>query len=63
LYQVILRRENAARERGDRDEVIEGYNEKSENADELARRNGRFERVEDAKAQKGDLWSGYRYTL
>lgn len=29
----------------------------------LSRRNGRFATVEDAKKEKGDKWSGYRYIL
>jgi hypothetical protein len=54
-YQTLLRRENGARDRGERDEVI---GEKA--GDE---RNGRFASVAEAKARKGDGWSGYRYTL
>lgn len=57
LYLYLLKAENARRERGERDEIIgdesgEGKNEK----------NGRFATVEDAKREKGDTWSGYRYT-
>jgi len=65
-YSVFLRRENAARDRGERDEVIEGVlreNEKAEEREERARRNGRFTSVEEAKREKGDRWSGYRYIL
>jgi hypothetical protein len=56
LYHILLRRENARRERGERDEIIgddsaEGKNEK----------NGRFASVAEAKREKGDSWSGYRY--
>lgn len=29
----------------------------------LTRLNGRFATVEDAKKEKGDKWSGYRYVL
>lgn len=29
----------------------------------LAELNGRFATVEDAKREKGDRWSGYRYML
>lgn len=46
------------RNRGERDEIIgdgpsDGKNEK----------NGRFATLEEAKREKGDEWSGYRYTL
>ncbi|EIM86762.1 MFS general substrate transporter [Stereum hirsutum FP-91666 SS1] len=61
-YYFFLRRENARRDRGEREEVIEG--KESEAArEERARRNGRFESVEAARTEKGDDWSGYRYTL
>ena len=65
-YYVFLRRENAARDRGMRDEVIEGVfreNEGSEEREARAQRNGRFVSVEEAKREKGDRWSGYRYIL
>ena len=65
-YYVFLRRENAARDRGERDEVIEGIlkeNEEVEAREDRARRNGRFTSVEEAKREKGDQWSGYRYIL
>ncbi|KAF8269706.1 MFS general substrate transporter [Lactarius quietus] len=65
-YYMFLRRENAARDRGDRDEVIEGIfteNEDGQEREERAGRNGRFARIEDAKREKGDRWSGYRYIL
>jgi len=58
IYYFLLKAENARRDRGERDEIIgdesgAGKNEK----------NGRFATVDDAKREKGDLWSGYRYTL
>lgn len=74
-YYFLLRRENARRDRGEREEVIEGVylermgadggTEKESEAarEERARRNGRFESVEAARTEKGDDWSGYRYTL
>lgn len=58
LFYVLLKRENARRERGDRDEVIDGVDNKF--ADE---RNGRYESIEAARREKGDQWSGFRYTL
>ncbi|KAK0202557.1 major facilitator superfamily domain-containing protein [Desarmillaria ectypa] len=53
----LLDRENKKRDRGERDEIIGELtmigNEK----------NGRFATISDAKTEKGDKWSGYRYTL
>ncbi|KAI0067785.1 MFS general substrate transporter [Artomyces pyxidatus] len=57
-YMLVLRRENEARERGDRDEVIEGVDNKRADA-----RNGVYASVEHARRDKGDAWSGFRYTL
>lgn len=57
-YIVLLKRENAKRERGERDEIIVGANDDQEHL----RKNGTFDSVEDAKREKGDQWSGYRYT-
>ncbi|KAJ3893461.1 MFS general substrate transporter [Lentinula edodes] len=54
-FLVLLKRENAKRERGERNEII--GDEKSSGHD------GRYETVADAKADKGDEWSGYRYTI
>jgi len=56
LFRFLLKRENARRDRGERDEIIEGR----EGGFEV---NGRFASVDDARREKGDLWSGYRYTL
>ncbi|KAH7874115.1 MFS general substrate transporter [Lentinula edodes] len=56
-FLVLLKRENAKRERGERNEII--GDEKS-SGHEI---NGRYETVADAKADKGDEWSGYRYTI
>ncbi|KXN84250.1 hypothetical protein AN958_12823 [Leucoagaricus sp. SymC.cos] len=56
----FLNRENKARERGERDEVIGEIGE----GDEIrAKKNGYFASVSEAKREKGDSWSGYRYTL
>jgi len=54
----LLRKENARRERGERDEIIEDQIETHIPENE---KNGRYATVEDAKREKGDLWSGYRY--
>jgi len=53
-YIVFLRRENNARDRGERDEVIGDLGDP---------KNGRYGNVEDARREKGDMWSGFRYTL
>lgn len=55
-FRFLLKRENARRDRGERDEIIEGH----EGGFEV---NGRFASVDDARREKGDEWSGYRYTL
>ncbi|KAG8763222.1 hypothetical protein FRC11_005333 [Ceratobasidium sp. 423] len=57
-FIILLRRENAKRERGERDEVLTGASS-SEKAVES--RNGVYATVEEAKRDKGDEWSGYRY--
>jgi hypothetical protein len=57
-YHFLLRAENARRDRGERDEII-GKTDDSQ----LNEKNGRFDTVEDAKREKGDEWSGYRYIL
>lgn len=58
-YIIVLKRENAKRDAGERDEIIEGVNDDRQ---DLAK-NGTFASVNDAKREKGDEWSGYRYTL
>ncbi|KAI9060609.1 MFS general substrate transporter [Trametes sanguinea] len=57
LY-MHLRRENAAKERGERDEVIDGVDNQRAREE-----NGHFESVEAARTEKGDHWSGFRYSL
>lgn len=59
-YRLLLHAENARRDRGERDELIEGVKDERGTAHE---RNGRFSTVDEAKREKGDEWSGYRYTL
>lgn len=58
LYFVLLKKENARRDRGERDEVIEGVDNEFANV-----RNGIYQNVAEAKRAKGDDWSGFRYTL
>ncbi|KAG8699315.1 hypothetical protein FRC09_006689 [Ceratobasidium sp. 395] len=57
-FILLLRRENEKRARGERDEVIiaagGGIGEKAGGG-------GVYESVEEAKREKGDAWSGYRY--
>ncbi|KAJ8469795.1 hypothetical protein ONZ45_g16774 [Pleurotus djamor] len=55
----FLARENQRRDRGERDEIIEGV--KTEVSQD--EKNGRYVSVVEAKRAKGDEWSGYRYTL
>jgi hypothetical protein len=55
---VLLKRENARRERGERDEIIRGAVN-----DRAHERNGTYNSVEEAKVSKGDKWSGFRYVL
>ena len=56
ILRYTLKRENSRRDRGERDEIIQG-----QEGGHIA--NGCFESVEEAKREKGDEWSGYRYTL
>jgi MFS family permease len=58
VFFVLLKRENARRDRGERDEVIRGV--ESNGAGE---KNGVYANVEEAQRAKGDAWSGFRYTL
>lgn len=57
IYLIALKRENATRERGERDEIIGPDQTKGHD------KNGTFATLSEAKQEKGDLWSGYRYTL
>ncbi|KAJ3735045.1 MFS general substrate transporter [Lentinula guzmanii] len=56
-FLVLLKKENAKRDRGERNEII--GDEKSSGHEV----NGRYDTVADAKREKGDEWSGYRYTI
>ncbi|KAG6911530.1 hypothetical protein DXG01_011832 [Tephrocybe rancida] len=58
IFGTFLQRENARRDRGERDEVIEGIQNK--HADP---KNGSYESVQAARIDKGDGWSGFRYTI
>lgn len=58
-YLLLLKRENAARDNGKRDEVI-GDGAETAHGDA---KNGTYSTVDEAKREKGDEWSGYRYML
>lgn len=58
LFWILLKRENARRDAGERDEVIDGIDNKL-----ASEKNGRFESVSAARAEKGDEWSGFRYSF
>jgi hypothetical protein len=58
IYTVLLRQENKARDRGERDEVIDDLENKSAKL-----HNGRYSSVAEARREKGDMWSGFRYTV
>ena len=57
---LYLRRQNNLRSQGLEDEVIIGVNDEKK---ATLSKNGVFESVEEAKRDKGDKWSGYKYTL
>lgn len=60
IYLILIKRENKKRDAGLRDEVIRDVNaEVTTDGDE---KNGTYDTVADAKREKGDTWSGYRYT-
>ncbi|KZT38162.1 MFS general substrate transporter [Sistotremastrum suecicum HHB10207 ss-3] len=73
IYKIVCVRENGRRERGERDEIIDlsdspmGGDGLGMDGDGKVRggrgdeKNGRFGSVEEAKREKGDAWSGYRY--
>ena len=61
----MLKAENGRRARGERDEVIGQEGDRKLSTDQ--RKKGVdvqvYESVEAAKIDKGDCWSGFRYTL
>ena len=58
VYRIILARENSIRNTGARNEAI---GEKV--GEEGSSINGHYNTVEEAKMEKGDAWSGFRYSL
>ncbi|KAF9232571.1 MFS general substrate transporter [Melanogaster broomeanus] len=64
VFMILLKLENARRDRGERDEVIGGDDlSTKEETGAMAAKNGRYESTQAARAEKGDEWSGFRYTL
>ncbi|GJJ08202.1 hypothetical protein Clacol_002410 [Clathrus columnatus] len=64
VLMLTLHRENKKRQRGERDEIILSENRMLDPEKETRnKRNGVFETVEDARREKGDKWSGFRYHL
>ncbi|KAF8645079.1 hypothetical protein AX16_008137 [Volvariella volvacea WC 439] len=61
LYMFFLHRENQRRDRGEGDEVI--GDDTDPELEARAAKNGRYKTLAEAKRDKGDEWSGYRYTL
>ena len=59
-FRTSLRLENNRRDRGERDEIIFGSGSPQECK---SVRNGCFESIEAAQRDKGDEFSGFRYTL
>ena len=60
LFIILLKSENARRDRGERDEVIESQVETHKAHNE---KNGCYATVDEVKKEKGDKWSGYRYMI
>ncbi|KAF8507966.1 MFS general substrate transporter [Hysterangium stoloniferum] len=57
----LLRKENARRDRGERDEIIKGVNDSEEKGS--PGKGPVYESLAQVKMEKGDGWSGYRYVL
>ena len=56
FLRIVLSRENARRERGEQNEVIGDPSLSTK--DRMV-----YNSIETAKTEKGDQWSGFRYTL
>ena len=56
----LLRKENARRARGERDELIKGV---TVVGDVPVGKGKVYDSLEQVKMDKGDGWSGYKYTL
>ncbi|KAG8219717.1 hypothetical protein J3R82DRAFT_685 [Butyriboletus roseoflavus] len=60
---IHLKLENDRRDRGERDEVIGCGDHLREDIAMKAAKSGKYESTEAARADKGDAWSGFRYTF
>jgi len=56
-FRVYLQRQNAKRDRGEGEEIIDGVTRTEYGKD------NRYESVNVARQEKGDMWSGFRYVL
>ena len=61
VFYLSLRAENARRAHGERDEVIRDAGDGNVRTPDP--KNGTYDSVDEARRDKGDQWSGYRYTL
>ncbi|KAI5118029.1 hypothetical protein M0805_004894 [Coniferiporia weirii] len=59
LMRVVLKAENERRARGERDEIIGSSSSSAKTEDDVMV----YESVDAVKIDKGDAWSGFRYTL
>ena len=59
----LLRKENARRARGERDEIIRDGTTKESKSSPGSSDPMVYDSLEHVKREKGDAWSGYRYTL
>ncbi|KAI4526357.1 MFS general substrate transporter [Schizophyllum commune Loenen D] len=57
VFLIGLKRANASKERGVHDEIVHGVENKHAHE-----RNGTYASVEEARMDKGDRWSGFKYT-
>ncbi|KAF8309895.1 MFS general substrate transporter [Clavulina sp. PMI_390] len=63
LFIYFLDRENKARDAGLRDELILSEHSSEKGEDDRSFAGGTYETVDEARREKGDCWSGYRYVL
>lgn len=66
--RIFLKAENAKRERGEYNELIRGELQANGGEDDVhvgitEGKDRVYESVEEAKREKGDMWSGFRYSL
>lgn len=60
MFIYLLKRENRLRDEGVRDERILGDEKAGGNGNGSG---GTYASVDEARREKGDMWSGYRYIL